>query len=108
MQFDKNIWVNAWNHAVDVHEKSGKAKTQLRPRISIAGPVAPNPDFPGRIWYQLYYDNGMMFVMDEEWIASIVHSYTALASRETGNAALVEKSWFDEQPNATPARAKGK
>ena len=105
--FDKNIWVNAWNKAVDAHEKSGKAKTQLRPRIEIEGPIAPSPDYPGRTMYRLYYATGRNFAMDEETIASYTHAYTALVSRETGNASLIEDSYFRQQ-ESSPARAKGK
>jgi hypothetical protein len=54
--------------------------------------------FEGREDYRtLTYSNGMEFVLDEPTIASIVHSYTALVAQLTGDAKLVEKSFFDEE-----------
>ena len=96
MKFDSAKLKNAFNKAVDAHKVNGQNPTQIRPKIKSIS--KRRPLFEGREDYRtLAYIGGKEFVMDEAGIASIVHSYTALVAQLTGDATLVEKSYFDEE-----------
>ena len=96
MKFDIATLKKAFNKAVDAHKLNGQNPTQLRPKIKSIS--KRRPLFEGREDYRtLTYVGGREFVLDESAIASIVHSYTALVAQLTGDATLIEKSFFDQE-----------
>ena len=96
MKFDGARLKKAFNKAVDAHKLNGQNPTQVRPKIKSISQRRP-ATADGEDFRTLVYANGMEFVIDEASLASIVHSYTALVAQLTGDATLIEKSFFDEE-----------